>query len=159
MVGDAPVRRNVGKSLRSRAGRATPQRELDAVADTLAGDAVTVALLNRSDALTGTAPSPWGDFNRRLREHFAAVYIDQDGIPVPVWKLAVPMTVADEIDALRGADAESALIARDLDAALSFAGAHPEHNGEVFTRLLVLPEEASVLYPEDWVFAARPDGA
>jgi hypothetical protein len=53
---------------------------------------------------------------------------------VPVWKLAVPTTVAEEIDALRGADAESALIYPPPGRALSNACAHTEHNGEGFQK-------------------------
>jgi hypothetical protein len=37
-------------------------------------------------------------------EHFAAVLIDADGTPVPVWKLSVPATVANDIAARRDAD-------------------------------------------------------
>jgi len=69
------------------------------------------------------------DYNRRLRDLFAALFIDADGLPVPIWKLAVPAPVADEL-ATVAADMDAIIARRTADLALATTG--PEHNGEGF---------------------------
>jgi hypothetical protein len=92
---------------------------------------MVVALRSLADALAGHDALAVADFNRRLREHFAAVFIDADGMPVPVWKLSVPATAADEIAAKRDDDAVAGIIAARTRE-LSLIGADPEHNREGF---------------------------
>jgi hypothetical protein len=121
---------NRRKPARAEADVQAAQRELDAVADALAGDAIAVALRSLSDALAGHDTLAVADFNRSLREHFAAVFIGADGMPVPVRKLTVPVTVADEIAALRDADDAVAGTIASHTRELSLVGPDPEHNGE-----------------------------
>jgi hypothetical protein len=61
-----------------------------------------------------------------------AVFIDANGMPVPVWRLSVPEPVADDLNAKR--DTVAGLIATRV-ADLQLSAIDPEHNGEGFQEL------------------------
>lgn len=132
--------RNRRRLARADADVNAARAELAAVQETIDGDAATVALRSLTAALNGGETLATADFNRRLREHFAAVYIDADGVPVPVWKVAVPVTVADDLAARRDADVASIIAGRVAELGLDH-----EHNGEGFQKPYRIPLRVALL--------------
>jgi len=71
--------------------------ELVAVRRTIAGDELESARRSLVDALHTGATASVVELNRVLRDHFDAFVLCADGSVVPIWKLVVPTTAAEQL--------------------------------------------------------------